>query len=49
MTSGVPTMNVPVVPESGAYQLTGTSGKMPIDIKAGKHFYAFDYSLPEAN
>ena len=49
MTNGVPTMNVSVVPDSGTGELTGISGKMSIDIKDGKHFYAFDYSLPGAN
>jgi Protein of unknown function (DUF3224) len=49
MNKGVPTLNVSVVPDSGTGQLSGISGRMSIDIKEGKHFYAFDYSLPEAD
>jgi len=49
MKGGAFNLDVSVVPESGTDQLTGISGKMSIDIKEGKHFYAFDYFLPEAN
>ena len=48
MTRGAPELSVTVVPDSGTGQLTGLAGKMTIKIEAGKHFYEFDYTLPEA-
>jgi hypothetical protein len=47
MTRGVPQMSVTVVPDSGTGQLAGLAGRMTIKIAAGKHFYEFDYTLPE--
>jgi FlaG/FlaF family flagellin (archaellin) len=47
MTRGTPQLNISVVPDSGTDQLEGLTGKMVINIEAGKHSYAFDYSLPE--
>jgi len=47
MTRGVPEMSVTVVPDSGTGQLVGLVGKMTIKITDGKHFYEFDYTLPE--
>lgn len=35
-----------VVHDSGTGQLTDLTGEMSIDIKDGKHFYTFEYSLP---
>jgi hypothetical protein len=49
MTRGVPELNIIVVPDSGTGQLVGLAGKMTIKIEAGKHFYEFDYTLPETN
>jgi Protein of unknown function (DUF3224) len=46
MTRGTPQLNIIVVPDSGTGQLVGLTGKMTIDIVAGKHFYAFEYSVP---
>ena len=34
-----------VVPDSGTGELTGLSGSMRIDVKDGKHFYEFEYTL----
>ncbi|MGI9405518.1 MAG: DUF3224 domain-containing protein [Hyphomicrobiaceae bacterium] len=34
-----------VVPQSGAGELEGLSGKMAIRIEDGQHFYDFDYEL----
>jgi hypothetical protein len=43
-------MNITVVPDSGTGQLTGIAGKFTIKIdNAGKHFYEFDYTLPETH
>ena len=48
MNRGSPTLSVTVVPDSGTGQLVGLDGKMTIKIEGGKHFYDFQYSLPEA-
>jgi hypothetical protein len=37
---------VVVVPDSGTGALQGISGAMRIEITEGKHFYHFDYDLP---
>jgi len=49
MTRGVPKMNIVVVPDSGTDGLVGLAGVMIIKIEAGKHFYEFEYTLPEAH
>jgi hypothetical protein len=48
MDRGTPHLNIDVVPDSGTGQLTGITGTMNIRITEGKHFYDFDYALPEA-
>jgi hypothetical protein len=48
MQNGVYHLNVIVVPDSGAAQLTGLQGTMEIIIKDGKHSYDFTYTLPDA-
>lgn len=45
MNRGVPQLSITVVPDSGAGELEGISGRMEIVIEAGKHSYNFDYSL----
>jgi hypothetical protein len=47
MTRGVPQLTITVVPDSGTGQLVGLTGKTNIDIVDGKHFYDFEYTLPE--
>jgi hypothetical protein len=47
MTRGAPELSVTVVPDSGTGDLAGLAGRMTIKIDAGKHFYEFDYTLPE--
>lgn len=47
MTRGVPQLSVTVVPDSGTGQLVGISGRLDINIVDGRHFYEFDYELPE--
>lgn len=47
MTRGSLQMTVTVVPDSGTEQLTGIAGTMTIKIVDGKHFYDFEYTLPE--
>ena len=46
MDRGVPGLIITVVPDSGTGQLAGITGTMTIDIRDGKHFYGFDYTLP---
>ncbi len=47
MTRGAPRMTVRVVPDSGTGELEGIAGTLNIIIDGGKHFYEFDYTLPE--
>jgi Protein of unknown function (DUF3224) len=47
LTRGAPLQSITVVPDSGTGQLTGLTGKLTVIIDAGKHSYAFDYTLPE--
>jgi hypothetical protein len=47
MDRGAPMLNIMVVPGSGTGELKGISGTMKIRIESGKHFYDFDYTLPE--
>ena len=46
MNRGVPSLLITVVPDSGTGELRGISGRLSIDIRDGKHFYSFEYSLP---
>jgi hypothetical protein len=48
MTRGEPQLSVTVVPDSGTGELVGIVGKMEIKIVDRKHFYDFEYTLPEA-
>ncbi|CAN5611245.1 DUF3224 domain-containing protein [soil metagenome] len=48
MNQGRPDLLITVVPDSGTEALTGLTGKLMIEIKEGKHFYDFEYELPEA-
>ncbi|MGB6482638.1 MAG: DUF3224 domain-containing protein [Candidatus Acidiferrales bacterium] len=48
LTRSAPQLSVTVVPDSGTGQFAGITGTMTIKIEAGgKHFYEFDYMLPE--
>jgi hypothetical protein len=47
MTSQGQHLTVSVVPDSGTGELLGLSGTMAIRIADGKHFYDFEYLLPE--
>ena len=47
MTNNQPQLTVTVVPDFGTGQLAGISGKMTINMAAGKHSYDFEYTLPE--
>jgi hypothetical protein len=48
MNRGAPQLSITVVPDSGAGQLAGLTGKMTINIADGRHSFVFDYTLPEA-
>jgi hypothetical protein len=45
MSKGQQSLSCTVVPDSGTEDLTGISGQLSIDIKDGKHFYTFEYTL----
>jgi hypothetical protein len=48
MTRGAQQLSITVVPDSGTAGLADISGSMTIIIKeGGKHFYEFDYQLPQ--
>lgn len=47
MTRGEPQLSVTVVPDSGTGELVGIAGQMSIKIIDRKHFYEFEYTLPE--
>lgn len=47
MTRGAPHLSVTVVPGSATGELAGLAGSLSIDIRDGKHFYDFEYTLPE--
>jgi hypothetical protein len=47
MTRGTPQLSIGVVPDSGTGELAGLVGRMTIEISGGKHFYAFEYTVPE--
>ena len=47
MTRGAQDLVISVIPDSGTEDLSGITGTMTIDIKEGKHFYGFDYTLPQ--
>lgn len=46
MTRGEQALVITVIPDSGTEQLVGIAGTMTIDMRDGKHFYTFDYTLP---
>ena len=48
MNQGKYQLSVAVVPGSGSGKLAGIAGTMTITIISGKHSYAFEYTLPEA-
>jgi len=47
MNRSKPELKITVVPDSGTDDLKGLTGTMSIRIESGKHFYDFEYSLPE--
>ena len=47
MEAGTVELSVKVVPGSGTGELAGIAGTLTIAIAAGKHTYAFDYTLPD--
>ncbi len=50
MDGGEPALKIAVVPGSGTGDLAGLAGRVAIRIEAGgKHFYDFDYTLPETS
>jgi hypothetical protein len=47
MNKGEGNLNIFVVPDSGTDDLMGLSGNFEIIRKDGKHFYIFEYELPD--
>ena len=47
MTRGDALLVLTVVPDSGTEELSGLSGTMAISIVDKKHFYEFEYRLPD--
>jgi len=47
MAHGREYLEVTVVPDSGTGDLIGISGRMAIRIEDGKHYYDFEYELPQ--
>ena len=47
MNRGAPQLAITVVPDSGTGELAGIAGTFRIDIVDGKHFYRFEYTLPQ--
>lgn len=47
MQGGKSNMDVQVVPGSGSGELEGIIGVMTITVADGKHFYDFNYTLPD--
>ena len=47
MAGGRQELSLTVVPDSGSAELVGLAGKMEIKIVEGKHFYEFEYTVPE--
>ena len=47
MNRGAQQLSITVVPDSGTGALAGISGTFKLSIVEGKHFYEFEYSLPQ--
>lgn len=47
MDRGAPSLAIHVVPDSGTGGLVGLQGEFRLEIAAGVHSYAFEYSLPD--
>jgi hypothetical protein len=48
MARGAQALSITVVPDSGTGELAGIAGTMRIRIEESKHFYEFEYVLPQA-
>lgn len=48
MDRGAPSLSIAVIPDSGVGELAGIAGRMGIVVEDGKHFYDFEYDLPDA-
>lgn len=47
MDAGKKQLSITVVPCSGTGELAGLSGQFSLNVVDGKHYYEFEYSLPE--
>ena len=48
MAKGQPSLTIGVIPDSGTGDLVGLDGQMQIRIVDRKHFYDFQYTLPDS-
>jgi hypothetical protein len=48
MHRGRQSLSITVVPDSGTEELAGLEGTLTIDVRDGRHYYAFAYRLPRA-
>lgn len=48
MARGAPRLVITVVPDSGTDGLSALEGSLTIRITDGRHFYDFEYTLPES-
>lgn len=44
---GAQQLTIAVVPDSGTGELAGLTGELSLNIVDGKHFYSFEYALPD--
>jgi hypothetical protein len=47
MTQAAQRLEIEVVPDTGTGQLKGLAGTLGIRIEDGRHYYDFEYSLPD--
>jgi Protein of unknown function (DUF3224) len=48
MNRGKPDLSVVIIPDSGTAELLGISGRLTIEVEAGKHSYELIYELTES-
>jgi Protein of unknown function (DUF3224) len=47
MNQGAQNLSIAVVPDSGSGDLVGLDGLFKLRVESGKHFYEFEYSIPQ--
>jgi hypothetical protein len=49
LNRGAPQLSITVVPDTGTGELAGLAGKLAVDIRAGVHYYDFEYTLDQGS